>query len=321
MVTKRTLYSWVLEKNVRWQLLLVLLVVLTVGIRVVPLEMQKRIINQAIGLGDIDLLVLYCLLFLAACSLASALKFAINLLQAYIGQRPSSACAPALRPHPEPAPVLLPDHPARAGGQLPDQRAGTISGFIGSAVSVPLINVCTLLAMGGYLFYLNPLLAGLSFVLYPLQIVVVPAAAETRPTRPTATGSTSAGPFPAISARSSPACTRCTATPDMVWKTTGFPARPGSPCWRQRAHERLPLRDQVRQQLLREPRPLHPLSGRRDHDHPGHFDLGALVAFLSAYTSLNEPWREMMDFYQLLEDSRSVTRTSWRPSICPRSIC
>ena len=36
----------------------------------------------------------------------------------------------------------------------------------------------------------------------------------------------------------------------------------------------------------------------------GHFDLGALVAFLSAYSSLNDPWRELMDFYQLHEDSQ-----------------
>jgi hypothetical protein len=34
----------------------------TVAIRVVPLEMQKRIVNKALGMGDMDLLILYCLL-------------------------------------------------------------------------------------------------------------------------------------------------------------------------------------------------------------------------------------------------------------------
>ena len=63
MVTKRTLYSWVLAKNLRWQALLVFLVLLTVAARVVPLEMQKRIINNAIGMGQEGLLLLYCLFF------------------------------------------------------------------------------------------------------------------------------------------------------------------------------------------------------------------------------------------------------------------
>ena len=86
MVTKRTLYSWVLAKNLRWQIILVLLVLLTVAARVVPLEMQKRIINNAIGMGQEDLLFFYSLLFIGSVLLASSLKFAINLLQAFIGQ-------------------------------------------------------------------------------------------------------------------------------------------------------------------------------------------------------------------------------------------
>ena len=37
----------------------------------------------------------------------------------------------------------------------------------------------------------------------------------------------------------------------------------------------------------------------------GKFSLGALVAFLSAYERVAEPWREMMDFYQLYQDSKT----------------
>jgi hypothetical protein len=91
-------------------------------------------------------------------------------MQAYIGQVTLERMRrEPLRAHPEPAPVLLPN---LQPGQVINSSSTSwppVSGFIGSAVSVPLINVCTLLAMGGYLFYLNPLLAGLSFVIYPLQ--------------------------------------------------------------------------------------------------------------------------------------------------------
>ncbi len=36
----------------------------------------------------------------------------------------------------------------------------------------------------------------------------------------------------------------------------------------------------------------------------GRFDLGALVAFLSAYEKLYDPWRELMDFYQVYQDAK-----------------
>jgi len=36
----------------------------------------------------------------------------------------------------------------------------------------------------------------------------------------------------------------------------------------------------------------------------GRFNLGALVAFLSAYEKLYDPWKELMDYYQDLQDSR-----------------
>jgi ABC-type sugar transport system ATPase subunit len=38
--------------------------------------------------------------------------------------------------------------------------------------------------------------------------------------------------------------------------------------------------------------------------HPESFNLGILVAFLQAYGQLNEPWRELINFFQLKENAR-----------------
>ena len=38
--------------------------------------------------------------------------------------------------------------------------------------------------------------------------------------------------------------------------------------------------------------------------HPESFNLGVLVAFLQAYAQLNEPWRELINFFQLRENAR-----------------
>ena len=86
-ITKRSMYSWVFYKNTKWQVGLILVSLVMVGARVFPLEMQRRIVDQAIGLGLVDKLVLYCMLYLGSVVLASALKFAINAMQAQIGQK------------------------------------------------------------------------------------------------------------------------------------------------------------------------------------------------------------------------------------------
>jgi ABC-type multidrug transport system fused ATPase/permease subunit len=39
-------------------------------------------------------------------------------------------------------------------------------------------------------------------------------------------------------------------------------------------------------------------------NQPEEFNLGSLVAFLSAYAQLNEPWRELINFFQLRENAR-----------------
>jgi ABC-type bacteriocin/lantibiotic exporter with double-glycine peptidase domain len=304
MVTRRPLYSWVLKKNVRWQLLLVLLVVLTVGIRVAPLELQKRIVNQAIGLGDMDLLVFYCLLFLGSVLTASTLKFCINLLQAYIGQRTLKRMRTSLYEHILSLPLSFfrTIQPGQVINSLINELA-SISGFIGSAVSVPLINVCTLLAMGGYLFYLNPLLAGLSFVIYPLQIVVVPRLQK----RANEANRHRVNVSRAISGSIGEVITGV----HEVHGHAGF----GLENEKFSGQAGQLLKANVRMNAYRYG--IKFANNFFEHLGPfilflvggsmtirGLFDLGALVAFLSAYSSLSEPWREMMDFYQLKEDSQ-----------------
>ncbi|MFH1942773.1 MAG: ABC transporter ATP-binding protein, partial [bacterium] len=80
-IYKRSLFSWIFFGNLKIQVLLVGIVLITVFTRVLPLEMQKRIVNQAINLKKIDLLVIYCGIYLVSVLLASGLKFLINILQ------------------------------------------------------------------------------------------------------------------------------------------------------------------------------------------------------------------------------------------------
>ena len=66
LVIHKSLISWITSKN-RWlQAMLVVTAIIAVLANVLPLEMQKRIVNDAINLRKFDLLVIYCGIYLVA---------------------------------------------------------------------------------------------------------------------------------------------------------------------------------------------------------------------------------------------------------------
>ena len=74
-IVKQSLFSWVwLRSNRKRQALLLVIVLATVLVRIVPLEMQKRIVDEGIMGRSADLLATYCIIYLVAFLLASSLK-------------------------------------------------------------------------------------------------------------------------------------------------------------------------------------------------------------------------------------------------------
>ena len=73
-VTRKSLFSWAFKGNLKIQFLLLLLIVGIVFARVVPLEMQKRIINEAIVLGKFNSLLLYCAIYLLSVTATGGIK-------------------------------------------------------------------------------------------------------------------------------------------------------------------------------------------------------------------------------------------------------
>jgi ABC-type bacteriocin/lantibiotic exporter with double-glycine peptidase domain len=118
-IVRRSLFSWVFDGNLGWQLSLLAVIAVVVFARVLPLEMQKRIVNQAITLRDLDLLLLYCGFYLAAVLLANACKYAINILETLISQRVLKRMRSALYDHIISLPLSFFRTPSRAPSSTP----------------------------------------------------------------------------------------------------------------------------------------------------------------------------------------------------------
>ena len=174
-IVKRSLASWIFDGNAKLQIALVTIILLTVAIRVVPLEMQKRIVNEAINLRKLELLTIYCGIYLAAVFLASAFKLVINIIQTKISQKVTAEMRKQLYRHVLTMPLnfFRNTQPGTVVNSLINEL--TIPGnFVGMAVAAPLTNVVTLLAFAGYLIVLNPLLGIVSFSIYPIMLYVIP---------------------------------------------------------------------------------------------------------------------------------------------------
>lgn len=303
-ITKRSLYSWVFGPNLKLQLLLLAVIVVTVGARVFPLEMQKRVINEAIALKDVNSLVLYCGLYMGAVLLAGILKYFINFLQGFIGQRTLKTIRARLFEHIMTLPMsffrrMSPGHVSTSLVQ----ELAPVGDFIGSAVAIPVVNILTFFAMAGYMFHLNPLLAGISILIYPVDIAILPLLQKR---------------FNKVNRR------KIRRMRDM----NAMVAESVTGIHEVHAHGGLPLESKKFSEHIRElfttnikftiykfgikftnnffqslgPFMLFLVGGYLAIK--GRFDLGALVAFLSAYEKLYDPWKELIEFYQQFQDSK-----------------
>lgn len=174
-ITRRSLFSWVLKGKISLQLTLLAVIVLIVFLRVLPLEIQKRIVNDVLSFKDTSLLLVYCLIYFFAVSLASGLKFVINWLQTIIGQRAMTEIRQQVYSHILRLPLSF----------FRKTQAGTVSSslvvelaptadFIGMAIAVPVSNILTLLAFAAYLVWLNPLLGVITLLIYPVALFIIP---------------------------------------------------------------------------------------------------------------------------------------------------
>jgi len=302
-IVKRSLFSWVLPGNGKLQIALVLLIAVTVFARVIPLEMQKRIVNEAIKLRKMDLLLIYCGIYLVSVLLASGLKYLITILQTRISENVLANMRKDLFAHILALPLNFyrKAQPGMVVSALVTELTSAGS-FVGLAISAPVINIMTLLAFAGYLIYLNPILAIISLALYPIILFVIPFLQR---------GANTANKQRVDSTR--------TISSLIGEAISGIHEIQGNGTFRMENRRFGKLVDQMLKiriiwTLYKQgvkvtnnffvslgPFVIFILGGYLAMQ--GQLELGAMVAFLSAQEKLYDPWKELIEFYQVYMDA------------------
>ncbi len=155
-------YAYIYQFSFRPQIVVVLLTLALLPLAPIPLELQRRILDDAIAAGDVELLVRLCLFYLAALGLGALLKLAMKVQREFISARIVHALRRSLYYC---IYTIVPPAKWQAGDEDRVNEGAVVSmltseveklgGFAGQALSGPLLQVGTLVSILGYMFWIE----------------------------------------------------------------------------------------------------------------------------------------------------------------------
>lgn len=171
----RTIMGYVLRQSGAHQAALALLSVAVFALSAVPLELQRRIVNDAIGSGAIRTIFLLALAYAGVALLEQALKLTLNVYRAWVSETAVRALRRTLHVrHAAPAAATLSAQTTGVEIAMIVDEAQPIGGFVGISLSEPLLQGGILASVMGYMIYLEPWMAALCPLFFLPQLVFVP---------------------------------------------------------------------------------------------------------------------------------------------------
>ena len=309
-----TLFSFIWTHSKRRQLLLLLLTCLTFPFLYASLELPKRIVNDAIGarsstvevlgttLTQVQFLLLLCVGFLLAVLIGGLLKMRINTMKGALAERLLRRLRYQLiqRMMAFPTPYFR----STSQGELVSMitsEAEPMGGLMGDAVAQPVFQLGQMLTILGFLFVQSFWFGVAACALIPLQAWLIPRLQRQ------------------INLLNK----------DRIQEVRHFSAEIGETAagisdlranggWRQRlaqVTERLGRLYDIRFEIYRKKFFMKFLNNMIGHLTPfffysvggylaikGQITVGALVAALAAYKDLSSPWKELLDYYNQMQD-------------------
>lgn len=172
----KSLYAFIWQESKRSQIWLCLLTLAVVPLSMAPLELQRRIVDDAIESGSVIALLPLAGIYLGVLLLHGGLKYGLNVyrgrvIESTVRRLRELIYSGSLQQHVAEMPVLE----VQRGGlvSMVAAEAEDVGGFVGESLSNPLLQGGTVLAVLGYLAWVQPLIAGLAVILYLPQLFVV----------------------------------------------------------------------------------------------------------------------------------------------------
>jgi len=153
-------------------------VVLTVAVfllEIVPLELQRRVVNDLVKHRDFSLIIVLCAIYAGTVLAQGGTKLVLNVYRSWVGERATRHLRRLVH--------ALVDSTSAASSTLESEgvqasmivaEVESIGGFVGGSVSEPLLQGGILVSVLAYMVHVDFWMAATAFLLFVPQLVFVP---------------------------------------------------------------------------------------------------------------------------------------------------
>lgn len=142
-------------------------------LNLVPLELQRRIVNEVVETQDIEILVRFGIMYVAIIVLHQAAKFSLRLYQGWLTESTTVYTRTHLLNLYDDS---IEDADANSGRvvSIVGSEVEKLGGFVGEALSQACANIATLLGVAVYMFVIEPAIALFALAVLLPQIILTP---------------------------------------------------------------------------------------------------------------------------------------------------
>lgn len=169
------IYSYVLATSGWHQLALVVLTVAVFLLEIVPLELQRRVVNDLVKDREYRFIIVLCAVYLGTVLVQGGTKLVLNVYRSWVSER-------AIRDLRRRVHVLVSSPSAATStpeaegiqASMIVAEVESVGGFVGGSISEPLLQGGILVSVLAYMIHVDFWMAATAFALFVPQLVFVP---------------------------------------------------------------------------------------------------------------------------------------------------
>jgi len=173
-ILPRTIIGYVIRNSGAHQLGLAALSAAVFGLSAVPLELQRRIVNDAIQSGATRTILWLAIAYAGVAILEQSLKLALNVYRGWVSEDAVRRLRRTLHAADGHGAVIDDADEVGTHAAMVVAEAEPIGGFVGLAISEPLLQAGILASVIGYMAYLEPWTVALCAAFLLPQMLFVP---------------------------------------------------------------------------------------------------------------------------------------------------
>ena len=179
-----SIYAYIWMTSRKNQIRICFLTAAIVPLSIIPLEIQRRVVDQAIAKPDLKLLYMLGAAYLLVVLIQGGLKYVLNLTKGLVLEEVTRDLRNRILVE-EQKHVWAKEDALSNGfddataASIVAAEAEDIGGFASDSLALPLLQAGTMIWVVTYLIWVQPLIAGLALIVYLPQMILVPKVQRT----------------------------------------------------------------------------------------------------------------------------------------------